>query len=50
MDRFNFLMTIVTDIKIDWDYYCLYLMIIHALCGMLSHIFFGKDMVPSIRS
>ncbi len=39
LNCFNFLMIIVTDSKINWDYYCLYLMIIHAFCEMLSHFF-----------
>ncbi len=25
--------------KIDWGYYCIYLMVIHAFCVMLSHFF-----------
>ncbi len=47
LNHFNFLMTIVTDSKIDWDYYCLYMMIIHAFCQILSHFFCEKGSVPS---
>ncbi len=35
------------DIKINWDYYCIYLMIIHAVCEMLSQSFGDKSRVTS---
>ncbi len=47
LNYFNFLMTIVTASKINWNYYCIYLMIIHAFYEMLSHIFCNKSRVPS---
>ncbi len=46
--RLNFLMTIVTDSKIDWDYYCIYLVIIHAFCEILSHFLCSYKIVGSL--
>ncbi len=36
-----------TDNMIDWDYYYIYLMIIHELYEMLSLFFCDKGRVPS---
>ncbi len=47
LNHLNCVMTKESDSKIDWNYYCFYLMIIHAFCEMLSHIFCGKGNVPS---
>ncbi len=36
LNPFNFSMTTGSDSIIDYDYYCLYLMTIHAFCGVIS--------------
>ncbi len=46
LNHLNFLRTLAANSKIYWDYYCFYLMIIHAFCEMLCNLFCNKARGP----
>ncbi len=47
MDHLNFLSTMATDRKMDWNYYLFDLMLIDAFCEMQSNFYCDKGRVAS---